>query len=52
VLRVALLIAAGTAGIWIATASSARKDNPELEAIVGVDDGFNITLNDSSGKKS
>jgi plastocyanin len=51
VLRFALLIALGAAGIWIATASSAQKDTPVLNAIVGVDDGFNITLNDASGNK-
>ena len=31
--------------------SSARADDPVLTAIVGTNDGFNITLNDASGKK-
>lgn len=49
--KLALLVAAGAAGIWIATAASAPKDNPVLEAIVGTNDGFNITLNDANGNK-
>jgi plastocyanin len=51
VIRLALLVAAGAAGVWIAAAASAPKDNPVLEAIVGTNDGFNITLNDTSGNK-
>jgi plastocyanin len=31
--------------------SSARADDPVLTAIVGTNDGFNITLNEASGKK-
>ena len=49
--KVALLIGLCAAGVWIATASSARKDNPVLDAIVGTNDGFDISLNDASGKK-
>jgi plastocyanin len=51
VIRLALLIAAGAAGVWIAAAASAPKDNPVLDAIVGTNDGFNITLNDANGNK-
>jgi plastocyanin len=34
-----------------AVSGSARADVPTLTAIVGTSDGFNITLNDASGKK-
>jgi plastocyanin len=51
VIRLALLIAAGAAGVWIAAAASTPKDNPVLDAIVGTNDGFNITLNDANGNK-
>ena len=32
-------------------AAAGRADTPTLTAIVGVNDGFNITLNDPSGTK-
>jgi hypothetical protein len=32
-------------------AAAGRADTPALTAIVGTNDGFNITLNDASGKK-
>src|SRR5262249_12991454 len=48
--RVALAGLCG-AGIWIATASGAQKANPELDAFVGVDNGYNITLNFPNGQK-
>jgi plastocyanin len=51
VIRLTLLVVAGAAGFWIAAAASAPKGNPVLEAIVGTNDGFNITLNDANGNK-
>jgi hypothetical protein len=46
--RGALLILAVAVG---ALSGSAQADNPTLTAIVGTDDGFNITLNDATGQK-
>jgi plastocyanin len=51
VVKRALLIVVLAAGTWIATASSAHKDNPVLDAIVGTNDGFDITLNNAGGSK-
>jgi plastocyanin len=51
VVKVALLVVLCAAGVWIAAASSARRDNPVLDAIVGTNDGFNITLNDAAGNR-
>jgi plastocyanin len=51
VIRLALLIATCAAGLWVAAAASALKDNAILEAIVGTNDGFEITLNHADGNK-
>jgi hypothetical protein len=40
-----------TLAVAAVSGSSARADDPVLTAIVGTNDGFNITLNDASGKK-
>jgi len=39
------------AGIWIAPASTRGSVDGNLEAIVGTNDGFDITLNDANGNK-
>jgi hypothetical protein len=39
------------AGLWISTASGAQKDNPMLEAVVGTNDGFDISLDLPNGQK-
>lgn len=45
------MAALGAAGLWIAAASGAQRSNPELDAFVGVNDGYNITLNFPNGQK-
>src|SRR5919199_5436224 len=47
-----LLLFAAALVVLVVPAGAARSDdNPVLEAIVGTNDSFDITLNDSSGKK-
>ena len=46
-----IVLALAVAGIWIAPASTRGSADGNLEAIVGTNDGFDITLNDSNGNK-
>ena len=48
-MRAALVLAA--LAIALLPGSALGHDNPTLTGIVGLNDGFNITLNDASGKK-
>jgi plastocyanin len=46
-----LPLAAALAVLAVPAGAARSEDNPVLEAIVGTNDGFDITLNDASGKK-
>ena len=46
-----IVIALAAAGVWIAPASTRANADGHLEAIVGTNDRFDITLNDASGNK-
>jgi plastocyanin len=46
-----IVLALAAAGVWIAPASTRANADGHLEAIVGTNDGFDITLNDASGNK-
>jgi hypothetical protein len=48
---VAFPLAAALAVLALPAGAARSDDNPVLDAIVGTNDGFDITLNDSSGKK-
>jgi hypothetical protein len=47
----ATLVALAAAGVWITPAATRESVDGHLEAIVGTNDGFDITLNDASGRK-
>jgi len=46
-----IVLALAAAGVWIAPASTREQADGQLEAIVGTNDGFDITLNDVNGNK-
>jgi plastocyanin len=46
-----IVLPLAVAGIWIAPASTRSSADGNLEAIVGTNDGFDITLNDANGNK-
>jgi hypothetical protein len=46
-----IVLTLAVAGIWIAPASTRSSADGNLEAIVGTNDGFDITLNDANGNK-
>ena len=46
-----IVLAIAVAGIWIAPGSTRAAADGQLEAIVGTNDGFDITLNDANGNK-
>jgi hypothetical protein len=50
-LRLAVPFAAALAVLALPAGAARSDDNPVLDAIVGTNDGFDITLNDSSGRK-